>query len=603
MCEGCKKCVFGTSTVLGSALDDEAPADDSDLLNDTECAKLSHIGKAAYRTLLARHANQYKRCWNVTSGAIRQIRQTPYGWERGTWDSVNDPPEGHDKEFPERMGELISMTEYWCDVTSLSPPDDGHFMDEFKKAVVVVAKKSMRLQRTIILRFLFGNIAGMPVNCTSVIKELTRDLPEGANIQLWVGAWRKGVSWNHSKIIAIDGKYLFSGGHNLWDRHYLRKDCIHDVSMEIDGRPALDGHNFANQMWLFVNSESRNCCGRIINCLPDGLPVLVQSRVTVSEYPEGQASVLPPMFDLSKIPDVEQVPDEVPLITMGRLGSLLRSQRPSDDAFVAMFKSAQTIIRMSLQDVGPICIPYTDRIAVPGTTWPHTYLKAWGRAIYYRDVDIEIALSNPKSMPDGLGPTEAQYGNGWRCADVAAEIIRAIMDDVPNIDDARLREMVNKNLRLCYIRQGSGHQWQSGMNMGNHAKHFIIDDKCYYIGSQNLYVADLAEWGVLVDDEGATERCLHQYWAPMWRASFEVAPDGDCDIEEVMNGLKISRDGESVGALSRKAANMEAQLLSSNLYKGGAEERFHDEAVKLRRGRGQVESLLAHWHQEARDVV
>jgi hypothetical protein len=29
--------------------------------------------------------------------------------------------------------------------------------------------------------------------------------PASANIQLWVGAWHKGISSNHAKIIAIDG--------------------------------------------------------------------------------------------------------------------------------------------------------------------------------------------------------------------------------------------------------------------------------------------------------------------------------------------------------------------------------------------------------------
>jgi len=32
------------------------------------------------------------------------------------------------------------------------------------------------------------------------------------------------------------------------------------------------------------------------------------------------------------------------------------------------------------------------------------------------------------------------------------------------------------------------------MTMGNHSKHFIVDDIATYIGSQNLYVCDLAEW-------------------------------------------------------------------------------------------------------------
>jgi hypothetical protein len=51
---------------------------------------------------------------------------------------------------------------------------------------------------------MFENIVGMPVNCDAVLKALTEDPPDNANIQLWVGAWCKGITWNHAKIIAID---------------------------------------------------------------------------------------------------------------------------------------------------------------------------------------------------------------------------------------------------------------------------------------------------------------------------------------------------------------------------------------------------------------
>ena len=32
------------------------------------------------------------------------------------------------------------------------------------------------------------------------------------------------------------------------------------------------------------------------------------------------------------------------------------------------------------------------------------------------------------------------------------------------------------------------------------------------IGSQNLYIADLAEWGIIVDDEAQTLKTLEEYW-------------------------------------------------------------------------------------------
>ena len=82
---------------------------------------------------------------------------------------------------------------------SLGPPD-GQFLTAFQTALRKLAERSKTAEKPIVVRILFGNIAGMPVNCNSVIKALTKDLPKDAKLQLWVGAWRKGFSWNHAKV-------------------------------------------------------------------------------------------------------------------------------------------------------------------------------------------------------------------------------------------------------------------------------------------------------------------------------------------------------------------------------------------------------------------
>jgi phosphatidylserine/phosphatidylglycerophosphate/cardiolipin synthase-like enzyme len=116
------------------------------------------------------------------------------------------------------MSEIVSRTEVWCDLLSLAPPD-GLFLVEMKKALTTIANNAMTSLKPVVIRMMFGNIVGRPVNCDAVLRALTEDLPDDANIQLWVGAWRKGVSWNHAKIISVDGRYLHTGGHNMWDAH------------------------------------------------------------------------------------------------------------------------------------------------------------------------------------------------------------------------------------------------------------------------------------------------------------------------------------------------------------------------------------------------
>jgi hypothetical protein len=523
---------------LGCFREEESSGDE---VEDDDAAHLSDIGKVAYDCLRRKHNHTHHQAWNVTSGeVVTEVRQTPYG----TWNNPNDPPPVHDNWLPQKMGEIISRTQYWCDVTSLGPPD-GEFLVQFKKALAIVAATSNKPGRdTITVRLLFGNIVGMPVNCDAVMADLVADIPDGSNIQIWVGAWRKGVSWNHSKIIAVDGKYLHNGGHNLWDQHYLKGNPVHDVSMEAKGKVAHDGHLFANYMWKFIEKEQSGIIGKFVAMMPDNLPLVLQTRVTVSEYPEGEVDEFPPQYGKSCVPRYEKDRSAIPMISMGRYGCLLSRERPSDDAIVAMFNAAKTIIHCSLQDLGPITIMgLATPVAVPGCVWPKAYLTAMGTAMYERGVDIEIALSNPGSVPGGLKMTDALYGNGWTCAMVASEIIKTIKETNPDADDAQLRKMVTENLRVCYIRQAKKNTWADGLTMGNHAKHFIIDNQTYYIGSQNLYICDLAEWGVLVDNKAQTKKCMDEYWNPMWKQSYLGT---DCDVQEVMDGLDVDRDGDDV---------------------------------------------------------
>lgn len=197
-------------------------ASSGDECEDVDATDLSHVGTAAYDVLRKSHNNHHHELWNVTKGKFLRLDATPQ--DAFSREDRTDPEEGHDDWFPEKMEEIISQTEEWCDILTLTPPD-GLFMEAFQKGIKKICEKdSTVLGKKRIIRIMFGNIVGQPTNCNEVIAEITKDLPEnaGESVNIWVGSWRKGVSWNHAKIIAVDGKHLWTGGHNFWDRHYLR---------------------------------------------------------------------------------------------------------------------------------------------------------------------------------------------------------------------------------------------------------------------------------------------------------------------------------------------------------------------------------------------
>ena len=118
--------------------------------------------------------------------------------------------------------------------------------------------------------------------------------------------------------------------------------------------------------------------------------------------------------------------------------------------------------------------------------------------------------------------------------------------------------MVLQNLRICFIRHDKASAYEDGKTIGLHSKHFIIDDTCAYIGSQNLYMCDLAEWGIVVDSEQEVKKMKEEYFDRMWKNSFTGE---DVDVEKVMDGLDVDRDGEHTGLFELQSAQAAQQLM------------------------------------------
>lgn len=199
--------------------DEESSGDE---VEDESAGDLSHVGTAAYEVLRKRHNRYHHELWNVTKGKFLRLDATPQ--DAFTREGSTDPVDGHDDWFPEKIEELIAQTEEWCDILSLTPPD-GLFMDAFKNGLSKLCEKGPdESGEKKIIRIMVGNIIGQPVDCDEVLAEMVKDLPENAGecVNIWLGCWRKGVSWNHAKIVAVDGKHLWTGGHNFWDGHYLK---------------------------------------------------------------------------------------------------------------------------------------------------------------------------------------------------------------------------------------------------------------------------------------------------------------------------------------------------------------------------------------------
>lgn len=495
----------------------------------------------------SKHTRYQGICWNVTHGkVVGELGQSPPGMYFDPPNYITDENKmTHSDGLPERMGEIISRAERWVDYSSLGPPD-GKFLAEIAKGIKAIADSGNKVT----IRVLTGNIIGVPTDndalCEALLNHPGCEVPDDANISMWVGSWRKDVSWNHSKIIAVDGKYLFTGGHNSWDKHYLQWNPVKDVSMELKGEVTDDAHVFLNRMWEYIIKKDK--ASAIQRLMPDWVPMIRQSRIGVCQWPPTEEPY-PPMYERSEqMPLMDAVVElgDIPMISMGRYGALhhdAATANPSDSAIAAMLASAQKSIKMSLQDLGPLAIPFPDGLSpIPGGVWPKEYLREIARAIYERGVDVHIVVSNPNSLPSNLNMFQANYGNGWTCEDVEAEIIRAMKENCEDFIEERAAGLLDVNLKMAFMRGSCGSQdWKERTKTANHAKFFCVDDISYYLGSQNLYIANLAEWGVVVDNEEQTQQILEEYWNKVWRRSYEDVVEKDANVDNVMARNQIDR--------------------------------------------------------------
>ncbi|MDG1483162.1 MAG: hypothetical protein P8R54_26470 [Myxococcota bacterium] len=401
---------------------------------------------------------------------------------------------GHADFLYDEMYLALTEAESFADVSSLSEPD-GRFLAAFRNAVSYLDAAGSEAR----IRVLFGHIPGLPLDTDTVLSRLTRDIASDAGLTVHVGAYRIGyTSWNHSKIVAADGRVLLQGGHNLWTVDYLNAAPVHDLSMRLDGSAALDAHRFLDRLWEYT-------------CDDVWLSGLTERSVypsSVDDCPTPYAASYPPQL----------TDDGVRTISAGRLGDI--GENAADEAILAAIGSAKSSVKLSLQDIGPI------RVAgdVSLSDWPEDVMRELAY-VMSNDVDVFMVLSTPSSTPGGGSNS---YGNGWTATEVVQQL-EWWLEQNPWIlpEGETAYDLLCEHFHVAPLRYFADEAaWPSGAGIGNHSKFFIVDDGLFYVGSQNLYIANLAEFGLFVDDVTMTDEVLGAFWNPLWDASSVGAVSG-----------------------------------------------------------------------------
>jgi len=457
-----------------------------------ELAKSDPAGAYAGITYDLTQGNRLDRDW---------IMHTPNIWGAKS----ADLPAGHSDALVRQVHDLVVSARRRVDIALLQPVPDGAFIEALRTALQELARRLGPMT----VRVIVGQYPPDNVDVPAFFRTLTEGI-DTTRLELSVAAFRSCVafddcdsySWNHAKIIAIDGRVVLAGGHNLWAKDYLGGEPVADLSMRVEGPAATSAVRFIDRLWQFV-------CANL-----DKKDSIALASTT--------GSCPPP----AKLPMVAGR-GGLPVLAVGRLGAGITKDfaNQSDVARDLMLASARREIRIVQQDLG-FGLGRADVLFPDSTIDRLVDFLRRGRG------DIYIVLSNLGAK----GKSGMTYSNDVSLQQLARHLHREVQrrfearDPLSRWEIRRGPDPVNAMLcdhvHLAPYRFGPDASWPGGVPIATHAKFWMVDGRTFYIGSDNMYPVNLQEFGYIVDDPKAAQELTDAYWTPLWQWSSKAAVSG-----------------------------------------------------------------------------
>jgi phosphatidylserine/phosphatidylglycerophosphate/cardiolipin synthase-like enzyme len=416
---------------------------------------------------------------------------------------------GHSDAVVDRFYQPIADAAQAVDVTLLQPVPESRFLAALRNGVTALARSG----RAVTVRVLVGQYPPDGADAKALLAQLVRDAKDvpGARLAVYAAAMRsctgsiscESFSWNHAKIVAVDGKTAVVGGHNMYSRDYLLGAPIHDLSMVVHGGAATDAHHYADKLWDYV-------CDHKLDPL---------APVSVAMYRSGAPALSGGCLEKIPLPQQSSAAvASVAILASGRLGSGITSAFANQDDLARdlIFGAARHDILVAQQDLGFL------QPGQPAPIFPEPTLAAWVDFLLAGRGDVFVVLSNPGSH----GPSGGDYSNGVKLAEVPAKML-AVAQARSALSRPQLVDLLCAHLHVAPYRFGPDATWPDNQAIGNHSKFWMVDDRYFYIGSDNLYPVDLQEFGYIVDDRAAAAELRRVYWDKLWRWSRAAAISGN----------------------------------------------------------------------------
>jgi hypothetical protein len=207
---------------------------------------------------------------------------------------------------------------------------------------------------------------------------------------------------------------------------------------------------------------------------------------------------------------------DVAVLGIGRMGAGITRDfaNHNDLARDLLLGAARQNIKVVQQDFG-----FT--FGAPEPQYPESSMERIADFLLRDQGEVFVVLSNYRAR----SKSGAHYSNRLYIEQTAQKF-REVVKRRTRKPDAEVNELLCRRLHVAPFRFGADNVWPGNIAIGNHAKFWMIDDRAFYIGSDNIYPVDLQEFGYIVDSKAAAADIHREYWDPLWRWSAPHAISG-----------------------------------------------------------------------------
>ena len=420
---------------------------------------------------------------------------------------------------------IIANATTTVDVSSLAGVADGGF----REALIAGVREADAAGHRPVVRMVWGHQPAAPFSVRK-LRNLHRDLEKAApNLRIVLALHKNtlglsGFSWNHSKIVAADGKVAYSSGINMWSDSYLQStNPVTDVGVVVRGPGAVSAQRFLDVLWTELCTYPTWSVKHSNTLVPENGGANCPSRqAPIATAPVGEVTVLgvgrAGYADTGRVAGTRD-PREVSKADRSDSGCKLPplpntmngdpkwdGDNPSDTALRALVESAEKRIVIGQQEAIFSC--------AVDPSYDVRLFDALARKVV-DGIPVTIVVSNEKGA---ISTFEGYSSDPPSTMAVMRKRVRKLV-----ASDAAATKAICSSLTVARFRYSNADTWPSGNQPALHGKVIAVDDAAFYVGSQNAYPNQLQEFGYIIENPAAMADFKRDYLDPMVQYSSRAA--------------------------------------------------------------------------------